>query len=76
MTGVQTCALPIFAAFVGYERIDARNHDFSDVVSGALLGMAIGHAIAQNNKHKFLGMDVVPVVNDEIAVGIGLSKRW
>ncbi|HOF18159.1 MAG TPA: phosphatase PAP2 family protein [Phycisphaerae bacterium] len=65
-----------FAAFVGYERIDARNHDFSDVVSGALLGMAIGHAIAQNNKHKFLGMDVVPVVNDEIAVGIGLSKRW
>ena len=23
-----------FASFVGYERIDARNHDFSDVISG------------------------------------------
>ncbi|MFW6133836.1 MAG: phosphatase PAP2 family protein, partial [Planctomycetota bacterium] len=34
-----------FAAFVGYERVDARNHDLSDVVSGALIGIAIGRAV-------------------------------
>lgn len=66
-----------FAAFVGYERIDARNHDFSDVVSGALIGMAIGHAVCQNHQAKIFGMDVAPYVDPERgAVGVALTKRW
>jgi hypothetical protein len=65
-----------FAAFVGYERIDARNHDFSDVVSGALLGIAIGHAVSQNHKPKFLGMDVIPYADPRGGVGLALAKQW
>ncbi len=66
-----------FAAYVGYERVDARNHDFSDVISGALIGIAIGHAVSQNHQPKFLTMDVLPYVNPRTgAVGIALSKSW
>jgi hypothetical protein len=64
-----------FATFVGYERVDARNHDLSDVVSGALLGLAIGHAVAQNHRAKILGMDVLPYANGR-GVGLALSKQW
>jgi len=66
-----------FAAFVGYERIDARNHDFSDVVSGAILGTAIGWAVARHHQPKLLGMDVVPMADPESgAVGVMLVGRW
>jgi len=66
-----------FAAFVGYERLDARNHDFSDVISGALIGIAIGHAVSTNHQPKFLSMDVVPYVEPRTgAVGVALSKAW
>jgi len=65
-----------FAAFVGYERIDARNHDFSDVISGALIGIAIGHAVAGNHRLKVLGMDVLPYADPRGAVGLALGKQW
>ena len=66
-----------FAAFVGFERIDARNHDFSDVISGALIGMAIGHAVSQNHKMKVLGMDVVPYTDPRRGgMGLALVKQW
>lgn len=65
-----------FAAFVGYERIDARNHDFSDVVSGAIIGIVIGHAVSENHKARILGMDLIPYVNPRGGVGVALSRRW
>jgi hypothetical protein len=65
-----------FATFVGYERVDARNHDFSDVISGALIGIAIGHAVSQNHKPKVFGMDVVPYTHPRGAVGLALIKQW
>jgi hypothetical protein len=66
-----------FATFVGYERIDARNHDFSDVISGALIGIAVGHAVAQNHMPRIMGFDVVPYVDPASgAVGVSASKRW
>lgn len=66
-----------FASFVGYERLDARNHDFSDVISGALIGIAIGHAVSQNHMPKILGMDVVPFADPERgAVGLALAKQF
>ncbi len=64
-----------FAAFVGYERVDARNHDLSDVVSGALMGMAIGYAVAHNHETKLMGMDIVPYPTPSGA-GIALTKSW
>lgn len=71
--------VPLFAlaSFVGFERIDAQNHDFSDVVAGALIGMAIGHAVAQNHEAKVFGMDVIPFADPERnAFGIALAKQW
>ena len=66
-----------FATFVGYERIDARNHDFSDVISGALIGIAVGHAVTQNHMPRILGFDVVPYVDPASgAIGVSASKRW
>jgi len=66
-----------FAGFISYERIDARNHDFSDVVSGALIGYAIGYAVSRNHQWKVLGMDVVPFMDPEKgSVGLALAKQW
>lgn len=66
-----------FASYVGYERVDARNHDFSDVISGALLGMVIGHAVAKNHELKVFGMDIVPFTDPASGtVGVALTKRW
>jgi hypothetical protein len=66
-----------FAGYVGYERIDARNHDFSDVISGALIGIAIGHAVAQNHKPRVFGMTVAPYVDPASgSVGVALGKDW
>ena len=66
-----------FASYVGYERIDARNHDFSDVISGAILGTVIGHVISQNHMPRIAGFEVMPYVcpsNDSF--GVMLCKRW
>lgn len=65
-----------FATFVGYERVDARNHDLNDVVSGALIGMAIGHAVWRNHEPRVAGWDVIPYADPRGGVGVALAKRW
>ncbi len=66
-----------FASFVAYERVDARNHDFNDVISGALIGIVIGHVVYQHHKPRIFGMDVLPYANPGTgAVGVSLSKSW
>ena len=67
----------IFASFVGYERIDARNHDFNDVISGAIIGIAIGHAVMKNHQPKILGFEVIPWSDPaNNSVGIALVKEF
>jgi len=66
-----------FAGFVGYERVDARNHDFNDVISGALIGIAIGHAVYQNHRPRVVGFDVIPYADPANGtVGVALTRRW
>ncbi|NQU76583.1 MAG: phosphatase PAP2 family protein [Planctomycetes bacterium] len=66
-----------FAGFVGYERIDARNHDFSDVVSGAIIGIAIAHSVANNHQAKLFGMDLLPFADPATGtIGLALTKTW
>lgn len=66
-----------FASFVGYERVDARNHDLSDVVGGAFIGVAVAHAVCQNHKPTILGMEVVPFMGEKgDAMGLALYKSW
>jgi len=71
--------VPLFAlaSYVGYERIDARNHDFSDVISGALIGIAIGHAVMKNHEARIFGFDVLPYADPASgAVGVALLKQF
>ena len=66
-----------FAGFVGYERFQARNHDFSDVISGALIGIAVGYVVSNNHEMKVFGMDVIPYADPSRgAIGVALVKTW
>jgi membrane-associated phospholipid phosphatase len=75
--GVPSLAL---AGLVGYERIDSRTHDFSDVVFGAMLGYVVGTSIARDEKAQFpelFGMTLVPFTDYETgASGLALMKSW
>ncbi len=75
--GVPSLAL---AGLVGYQRIDSRVHDFSDVVFGAMMGYIVGTSIARNDKAEFpelFGMKVLPFVDPYTgASGIALLKTW
>ncbi len=77
MVGVPSLAL---AGLVGYQRIDSRVHDFSDVVFGAMLGYVVGSSIARDEKARFpevFGMQVVPLTDPYTgATGLALMKRW
>ena len=75
--GVPAFAL---AGLVGYQRIDSREHDFSDVVFGAVLGTVIGASIASDEEARYpeiFGMQVVPFADPQTgATGLALMKSW
>ncbi len=75
--GVPCLAL---AGLVGYQRLDSRVHDISDVVFGGMLGYVIGTSIAREEQAQFpelFGMQVIPYVDPETgATGLALMKRW
>jgi len=66
-----------FAGYVGYERIDAGNHHFSDVISGALIGVAVGYAVSDNRPVEIAGFTLEPFLDPaQNTAGIALAKRW
>lgn len=75
--GVPSLAL---AGLVGYQRLDSRVHDFSDVVFGGMLGYVIGTSIAREERARFpelFGMTVLPYADPQTgASGLVLLKRW
>lgn len=69
--------LGALATFVAYQRVDARTHDLNDVVAGALIGAAVGHAVATDREPKILTMTVLPHIDPRTgAPGITLYKSW
>jgi membrane-associated phospholipid phosphatase len=77
LVGVPSLAL---AGLVGFQRLDSRVHDFSDVVFGGMLGYVIGTSIARDEKAKFpelFGMQVIPYADPQTgATGLALYKSW
>lgn len=75
--GVPAIAL---AGLVGYQRLDSRVHDFSDVVFGGVLGYVVGTSIARDNKAQFpelFGMQLIPFTDPQTgASGLALLKRF
>jgi hypothetical protein len=66
-----------FAGFVGYQRIDSGVHDLGDVASGALIGLAIGHAVAANHEVRVGGFAVVPWADPTTGTtGLALTRSW
>jgi membrane-associated phospholipid phosphatase len=75
--GVPSLAL---AGLVGYQRIDSRVHDFSDVAFGAVLGYVVGSSIAREQKAEFpelFGLKLIPFADPNTgATGLALLKSW
>lgn len=75
--GIPSLAL---AGLVGYQRIDSRVHDLSDVAFGAVLGYVVGASIAKEQKGDFpeiWGMKVLPYTDPQTgATGLALFKSW
>lgn len=68
------------AGLVGYQRIDSRVHDFSDVVFGAVLGYIVGSSVAREQKGEhpeIWGMKILPYTDPQTgATGLALFKSW
>lgn len=59
------------AAYVGYSRVKNDHHDTSDVLAGALIGMAASYYFAE----PFYGIQVTPTAGLN-GLGLQFSKRW
>lgn len=65
------------AGLVGWQRIDSRNHDLSDVLFGAALGYAIGKTVGQNHRLEKINCTVMPYTDAEQgSTGLLLKKRY
>jgi len=77
LVGIPSLAL---AGLVGYQRIDSRVHDFSDVVFGGMMGYVIGTSIARDEKARFpelFGMTLLPYQDPYTgAAGLALYKQF
>jgi hypothetical protein len=58
--GIPSYAL---AALAGFGRIDDREHDFSDVLFGAALGIVVGHTVAEGHRPEIFGGEITAYVS-------------
>ena len=69
--------LYLMSGFVGLERMDDREHFFSDIVFGAALGYVIGKTVADGHSPEVLGGKIVPYVNPyQTSSGIAWVKDF
>ena len=57
---------------VAIERLDDREHYFSDVVMGAVLGTVVGHSVASGRDPEIFGFKVIPYV-DPVSEASGVA---
>jgi hypothetical protein len=62
------------ATLVAMERLDDRNHYFSDVVMGGVLGLVVGHSVASGRDPEFFGWKILPYANPEGSSGVAFLK--
>jgi len=66
--------LYLLGGLVAHERLEDGEHNFSDVVMGAVLGTVIGHSVASGRDPEFFGWKVVPYTSPQGGTGIALMK--
>ena len=66
-----------FCVFEGIQRLDSREHQFSDVIFGAGLGFVVAHTIMKEHRPEVGGGEIIPWVNpDTGSSGIGWLKTF
>lgn len=68
--------IPLYglAALVAHERLEDGEHDFSDVIMGAVLGTVVGHSVASGRDPEFFGWKLVPWASPEGGTGVAFVK--
>ena len=68
--------IPLYglATLVAIERVDDRNHYFSDVMMGAVLGTVIGHSVASGRDPELFGWKVLPWADPAGGTGVAFMK--
>lgn len=69
--------IPLYgvATLAGVQRLDSREHYFSDVIMGGVMGTLIGHTVASGRDPELFGWKVMPYANPETgASGIAFMK--
>lgn len=64
------------SALVGYERLDDREHYFSDVIMGGALGLVIGHSVASGRDPEFFGWKILPYASPGSGSGVAFLKTF
>ncbi len=67
----------LLAGLSGWERIDDREHDLSDVIFGAVLGYVIGKSVAADHGVRVCGMELQPLADPVSGTtGVCLERRF
>ncbi|HEY3965251.1 MAG TPA: phosphatase PAP2 family protein [Planctomycetaceae bacterium] len=67
----------VLASLVGWSRIDQREHDLSDVLFGAVLGVVIGKTVAAAHLDRQSDLKIAPYYDvRNQATGISVEKRY
>lgn len=62
------------ATLVAYERVEDGEHYLSDVVMGGVLGLVVGHSVADGRDPEFFGWKLVPWASPQGGVGVAFTK--
>lgn len=54
-----------FTAFLGIERLDDREHHFSDVIFGTALGWLVAHQVIKEHRPEIFGGELIPYVDSQ-----------
>jgi hypothetical protein len=67
--------LYMLAGYSAATRLEDREHDLSDVIFGAALGLVVGHSVVQGELPQVAGFHLLPYGGRD-AGGLMLVKQW
>jgi len=62
------------AGLCAFQRLDDREHYFSDVIMGGVLGLVVGHSVASGRNPEFFGWKLVPWASPQNGAGVAFVK--
>lgn len=70
--------IPLYglATLAGYERVEDGEHYLSDVVMGGVLGLVVGHSVADGRDPEFFGWKLLPYASPQGGAGVAFVKTF